>query len=374
MKPLRVLVLMHPDFMPPETTKGYSEKEIYVWKTEYDVISTLRAAGHEVKPLGVQYELKPIRDEIETWKPHVVFNLLEQFHGEPAYDQNVASYLELLRVPYTGCNPRGLMLARGKALSKKLLAFHRIPSPAFAVFPMGRKVKRPAKLGFPLIVKSASEDSSIGIAQASVVDSDEKLAERVAFIHERVGTDALAEQFIEGREIYVGVLGNDRLKVLPVWELQFGDMDENQNRIATAKVKHDVNYQEKLGIVDGPAKDLTPELATRIQQMAKRICRTLELDGYARVDFRLSADGVPYFLEANPNPEIARFEEFARAAQHDGVKYPDLLQRILQLALSRAKAAGFPAEIGGEGENGAEAEVEGSPTRTLPHARPARRR
>lgn len=373
LKSLRVLVLMHPDFMPPESAKGYSDKEINVWKTEYDVIHTLRGLGHEVKPLGVQYELKPIRDEVETWKPHVVFNLLEQFHGEPAYDQNVASYLELLRIPYTGCNPRGLMLARGKALSKKLLAYHRVPSPAFVVFPMGRKVKRPAKLGFPLIVKSASEDSSIGIAQASVVDSDEKLAERVAFIHERVGTDAIAEQFIEGREIYVGVLGNDRLKVLPVWELQFGDMDEGQNRIATAKVKHDVNYQEKLGIVHGPAKDLAPELAARIQQLAKRICRTLELDGYARVDFRLGADGVPYYLEANPNPEIAKIEEFAEAAKHDGLKYPELLQRILQLAIARGKAAGFGAESSGEGES-VEAEGDAAATRNLPHARPARRR
>ncbi len=375
-KSLRVLVLMHPDFMPPESDAGYSEKEINVWKTEYDVIQTLRGLGHEVKPLGVQYELKPIRDEVETWQPHVVFNLLEQFHGEPAYDQNVASYLELLRVPYTGCNPRGLMLARGKALSKKLLAFHRIPSPAFAVFPMGRKVRRPAKLGFPLIVKSASEDSSIGIAQASVVDSDEKLAERVAFIHERVGTDALAEQYIEGRELYVGVLGNDRLKVLPVWELLFGDMDENQMRIATAKVKHDVNYQEKLGIVQRLAEDLPPELAARIQNLAKRICRTLELDGYARVDFRLAADGVPYFLEANPNPDIARIEVFAEAAKHEGIKYPELMQRILQLAIARAKAAGFtPGTIGeGEGNGETESETEGAAPRALPHTRPNRRR
>ena len=188
MKRLRVLVLMHPDLMPPDTLKGYTEQEINVWKTEYDVVTTLRANGHEVKPLGVQYELRPIRDAIESWKPHVVFNLLEQFHGEPTYDQNVASYLELLRMPYTGCNPRGLMLARGKDLSKKLMSYHRIPVPAFAVFPIDRKVKRPARLALPLIVKSVSEDASLGIAQASVVDSDEKLAERVAFIHERIGT------------------------------------------------------------------------------------------------------------------------------------------------------------------------------------------
>jgi D-alanine-D-alanine ligase len=153
-------------------------------------------------------------------------------------------------------------------------------------------------------------------------------------------------------------------------------MDEGQNRIATAKVKHDVNYQEKLGIVHGPAKNLTPELAARIQSLAKRICRTLELDGYARVDFRLAADGVPYFLEANPNPEIAKIEEFAEAAKHDGIKYPDLLHRILLLAIARGKAAGFSAESSGEGESNGEAEVEGEGTvpRNLPHARPARRR
>src|SRR6266403_4802422 len=179
MKRLRVLVLLHPDLMPPDSLEGHSEQEIHTWKTEYDVVSTLRAAGHDVRPLGVQHELKPIRDEIEGWKPDVVFNLLEQFHGEAAYDQNVASYLELLRIPYTGCNPRGLMLARGKDISKKLLTYHRIPLPAFAVFPKRRKIARPPRLGLPLIVKSLSEDASLGTSQASVVDSDEKLVERV---------------------------------------------------------------------------------------------------------------------------------------------------------------------------------------------------
>jgi D-alanine-D-alanine ligase len=167
MKRSRVLVLLHPDLVPPDDLKGYSEKEIHVWKTEYDVVSTLRGSGHDVRPLGVQDELKPIRDAVEEFKPDVVFNLLEQFHGEAAYDQNVASYLELLQIPYTGCNPRGLMLARGKALSKKLLSYHRIPAPNFAVFAKRRRIRRPARLAFPLIVKSVSEDASIGIAQAS---------------------------------------------------------------------------------------------------------------------------------------------------------------------------------------------------------------
>jgi D-alanine-D-alanine ligase len=340
MKPLRVLVLSHPDLIAPESVEGRSEREIYNWKTVTSVMGTLLAAGHDVRALGVHVELRPIRDEIAGWQPDVVFNLLEEFHGETAYDQNVASYLELLRAPYTGCNPRGLMLARGKDLSKTLVAYHRIPTPEFAVFPRQRKVKRPPRLEFPLIVKTLSEDASRGIAQASVVNSDEKLAERVAFIHERIGTAAIAEQYIEGRELYVGVLGNERLRVLPVWELEFGESSSRANRIATARVKHDPVYQERRGILQGPAEDLTPELEARIQRLAKRIYRTLALDGYARIDFRLANDGTPYFLEANPNPEIEENEEFAQAALYADIQYRELLERILTLGIRRAKLRG----------------------------------
>lgn len=337
MRRLRVLVLMHPDFVPPESTEGYTARQINELKTEYDVVSTLRASGHDVRPLGVQEEIKPVREAIEEFKPHVVFNLLEQFHHEPVYDQHIPSFLELMQIPYTGCNPRGLILARGKDLSKTLVHFRRIAVPAFAVFPRRHKVKRPARLALPLIVKSLNEDGSFGISQASIVDTDEKLAERVAFVHERVGTAAIAEQYIEGRELYVGVLGNNRLRVLPVWELKFGTMG-GARHIATEKVKHDTDYQERVGIVDGPATDLAPEVQARIQRTAKRIYRTLGLDGYGRIDFRLAADGTLYFIEANPNPEIAKSQEFATAAQHDGLDYPSLLNRILALGISRAKA------------------------------------
>jgi len=340
MRPLRVLVLSHPELIPPESVEGRSERELHEWKTVSSVTAALKAAGHDVRALGVQLELQPIRDEIDEWKPHVVFNLLEEFHGQTAYDQNVASYLELLRVPYTGCNPRGLMLARGKDLSKTLVAYHRIATPTFHVFPMRRKVRRPPRLQFPLIVKTLSEDASRGIAQASVVNSDEKLIERVDFIHERIGTAAIAEQYIEGRELYVGVLGNERLRVFPVWELEFGESSTRANRIATARVKHDPVYQERRGILQGPAEDLAPELAARIQRIAKRIYRTLALDGYARIDFRLSAESVPYFLEANPNPEIAIHEEFAEAADYDGLDYTALLERILALGIRRAEVRG----------------------------------
>ncbi len=336
MKRLRVLALMHPQLVPPESLEGYTDKDINSWKTEFDVVHTLRGVGHEVRPLGVQYELRPIRDAVDEWKPHVVFNLLEEFHGEVLFDQNVVSYLELLKVPYTGCNPRGMIISRGKALSKKLLAYHRIRVPDFHVFPIGRRIARPRWLKFPLIVKSLTADSSVGISQASIVDTDEKLVERAQFIHERIGTDAIVEQFIEGRELYVSVMGNERLVAFPPWELFADRKSDGAPLIATAKVKHDLEYQQRLGVAFRAA-ELTPEQAARLAHVSKRIYKTLELSGYARIDFRLGADGQFYFLEANPNPEIARREEFAASARAVGIEYPELLQRILNIGLRQRR-------------------------------------
>lgn len=338
MKKQRVLVLLDADLMPPETLKGLSADEQYRIKTEYDVINTLRANGHDVQPLGLHNELQPIRQEVEAWKPTVVFNLVEEFHGTSAYDQNVAGYLELLRIPYTGCGSRGMVLARGKDLSKKILSYHRVPVPDFAVFPVNRKVRRPKHLAFPLIVKSLGEDASLGISQASVVNSDEELAKRILFIHEYYGP-AIAEQYVPGRELYVGLLGNDRRRTLPVWELEFTNLAPGAVPIATERAKHNLKYQERRGIVQGPAQNLPAALQKRLATLTKRIGRVLELDGYARIDFRLSEDGVPYFLEANPNPEVAKSEEFAESAKHAGIPYGKLLDRILLLALQRARRA-----------------------------------
>ena len=332
-----MLVLMHPDHVPPDTLDGYSAQEILAWKAEYDVVTALRALGHEARPLGVQDELAPIRDAVAEFRPHAVFNLLEEFHHNALFDQNVVSFLELLKVPYTGCNPRGLILARSKSLSKKLLAYHRIHTPEFLVVPRGRRIRRPKKLAFPLIVKSLVEHASFGIAQASLVDDDEKLAERVAFIHESVGTDAIVERYIEGRELYVGVLGNERLIALPVWELVFENLPPGAAAIATAKAKHDIAYQKKRGIDSRPAGGLTPEQAARMAHLAKRIYRTLDLDGYARIDFRFSETGEAYFLDANPNPDISDGEEFAAAAAHIGIDYPALIERIVALGIRRAR-------------------------------------
>lgn len=235
MKPLRVLVLVHEDLVPPDTVEGV-DLTTAGWRTEYEVVHTLRELGHEVRPLGVQHELAVVRQVVDEWKPHIAFNLLEEFSGVAIYDQNVVSYLELLKVPYTGCNPRGLMLARDKGLAKKILYYHRIPIPEFITVPLGRSVKRPKELAFPLIVNSVSEEASLGISQASIVEDDDKLQERVKFIHQSLGTGALVERYIEGREVYVGVMGHHRLQVFPVWELDMSRLPDEAKKIATARV------------------------------------------------------------------------------------------------------------------------------------------
>lgn len=330
----RVLVLMHEALVPPESLEGHSEKEVAEWKTEFDVVAGLNNLGHEVRPLGVASELGPIRLAIEEWKPHVAFNLLEEFHGVTVYDQHVVAFLELMQQPYTGCNPRGLMLAHDKALCKKILSYHRVSAPDFAVFPKGKAVKRSKRLKFPLLVKSATEEASLGISQASIVSNDEKLADRVAFIHEQVGSDALVEEYIEGRELYVGVMGHQRLVTFPIWEMLFANMAEGAARIATAKVKWDTKYQKKHGITTAAAEDLPAGLKELLPRLCKRVYRILGLSGYARLDFRLSEDGKPYLLEVNPNPNLAYGEDFAESAERTGISYEELLQRILNLAIS----------------------------------------
>jgi len=333
MKKLRVLALMHPDLVPPPDAASLSLEERFRYKTEYDVVNTLQQLGHEVRALGVQDELHPIRNAVDDFKPDLAFNLLEEFQGNVLFDQNVVSLLELLRVPYTGCNPRGMIISREKALSKKLLIYHRIRVPAFHVFPFGRRTRRPKTLELPLFVKSLTDHASLGISQASLVKSDEELTDRVAFVHRRLGSDAIAEQFIQGREIYVGVIGNDRLTALPPRELVFENAPDGAPLIATARAKHDLGYQKRHGIDQRAAEDLPEGVAAGLEHLAKRIYRTLELTGYARLDFRLRPDGSLYFLEANPNPEIALGEEFASAAQAAGMEYPELLQRIINLGM-----------------------------------------
>jgi D-alanine-D-alanine ligase len=330
----RVLVLVHPSLVPPATLHGVTEQQYDEWRTEYDVVSGLRAAGHELRVVGVDDSLDELRQTLIDWRPQVVFNLLEEFNGIVSYDQHVVAFLELLCQPYTGCNPRGLLLARDKALCKRLLQAHAIATPPFVLWSRGLRAPSLKSLRFPLFVKSATDDASLGISQASVVANLAQLRARVQFMHQQIGSDALVEEFVAGREFYVGVIGNERPRSLPVWELQFGQLPCSKPAVATRKLKWDRAYQRKYGIGTRRATGLPPMLTQRLGQLARQVYRSLQLSGYARIDFRVAVDGRIFVLEANPNPNLAEIEDFAASAAAAGLSYAATLERIMRLGLN----------------------------------------
>jgi D-alanine-D-alanine ligase len=334
MQKLRILILIEKGNMPPDTVAEADQDLTAPWKTEFDVYSHLHAMGHEVRKLEVHNELSVIREAIAEFKPQVAFNLMDAFGDIHIFDQHVVSFLELVNQPYTGCNPRGLTLTRDKALTKKIMAYHRIHVPKFTVLPRRRRIRRPRDLPFPLIVKSVNVEGSIGISKASLVHDDEHFEERVRFIHESLETYAIAEQYIEGRELYVGVVGNLRLATLPVWELVWDKAPEDMPRFATRRAKSDSGYQRKWGIATRHAEGLGRDFEQSLAHLCKRIYRIMGCSGYARMDFRMSADGQVYLLEANPNPQLGLGDEFAESAAHAGIGYDQLLTRIVKLGLS----------------------------------------
>ncbi len=338
-KKLRVMMLVHVTLVPPDDLVDEADPRMEKYRTEYDVKSALHRLGHEVRVVGVYDDLAPIRTTIEEWKPHIAFNLIEDFAGQSAFDYYVVSYLEMLKMPYTGSNPRGLLLARDKALSKKLLTYHRIHVPQFAVFPIGKKIKPSRNLPYPMIVKSLIEEGSVGIAQASYVENEDQLRERVELIHDRTQGDAIAEQYIDGRELYATVVGNAKLEVFPIRELVFRKVDAGLPKMATYKVKWDLEYRERWGIDYQFARNLPAGLSEQLPKLCKRIYRILELSGYARLDLRLDKENQIYVLEANPNPAIASTEDCAWAAEKAGLNYPQFIQRILTLGLAARRAA-----------------------------------
>jgi D-alanine-D-alanine ligase len=330
MKPQRILVLMHETLVPPDDLSGCTQQQIDEFRTEYDVIQHLKASGHQVRCLGLGDNLAELTHVIHDWRPRVAFNLAEEFQGQVSYDQHLVAYLELLRQPYTGCNPRGLTLSRDKALAKRILVAHGIATPKFLLIDKSRKVPDKHELRYPLFVKSVIDDASYGIAKASLIHDANALKARVTFIHERIGAAALIEEFIAGRELYVAVLGNDRPRAYPVWEMDFGTATDDGVAIATRKAKWDCAFRERHGICSHAAQ-LTPAMRNRIQQLALTAYHALSLTGYARLDFRLSESGELYLLEANANPCLTQTEDFAQSAKAAGDDYAMLLERIIKL-------------------------------------------
>src|SRR3990172_8193495 len=333
-KKLRVLVLAETPGTPPTDQDFSQELKTADWETEAHVLEALKNLGNEVRMVGVYNEPGPILDEVKNYPPDVVFNLTEHFNDHSAYDRNVASLLEMLDLRYTGTGPTGLTLCKNKGMAKEILAYHRIRFPAFAIFPPGASVRRPKRLAFPLFIKPLQEEASYGISQDSFVENDQAFEERVRFIHERMNQEALAEEYVEGRELYVSILGNRSLQVFPIREVIFSEIPEGKPRFSTFKAKWDDAYRQRWGIQNIFAESLPDGMAERIAKVCKKVYRVLRIRGYGRIDLRVTPEGEIVILEANPNPNLADDDEFSQSALKAGLTYEKMIQRILALALS----------------------------------------
>jgi len=300
--------------------------------TEADVITCLQRLGHEVEALPVFNDVVSIIDKLKSFAPDVVFNLTESFHSNRAHEPNIPALLELMKARYTGARPDGMMLCKDKALAKKVLAYHRVRVPHFVISSESHPLKRLRRFTFPAFVKPVSEESSDGIAKASFARSEEEALERARFIQEKFHCDALIEEYIEGRELYLSVMGNRKLAVFPPREIVFEQMPEDEPKFATFKAKWDDAYRKKWGIKNGPARELPPGMEEKLARLARKIYRVLNIRGFGRIDVRLTPSGEIVTIEANPNPSLAREDDFAEAAAAAGVDYNALIQKILDNA------------------------------------------
>jgi D-alanine-D-alanine ligase len=333
---MKVLLLFD---VPEAFARGHDYKAEFAdrenYPTENDVHRALLEDGHEVRLLGLYDDVQPLLDEVREHRPDVIFNLVELFHNVTHWDKNIVALIEMLGVPHTGASSAALFLCNDKAMCKKILRFHRVRTPRFHTFYRGGPVWLPATLKMPCIVKPLTEEASRGISQASVVDDDDELKERVNMIHQRMDRDAIAEEYIEGRELYVSVIGDARLRVLPPREMTFGQMSDDEPRIATYKAKWDDAYRKRWGIKNAFAAGLGNGLAENIHDTCKRAYRALNIRSYARFDLRVTAAGQVYVIEPNVNPNIARDDEIAQSADKVGISYRALIRRLVSQALRR---------------------------------------
>jgi D-alanine-D-alanine ligase len=270
---------------------------------------------------------------LEEDPPDLVFNLCEAFGNDRDFEPHVAALLELMKVPYTGAGVTPLRVCKDKSLTKKILSYHRVRVPRFVVSPKNKPLKGLGKFAFPAFIKPLALEASEGIAQLSLAENEKQALERVRYINEKLGVDAIIEEYIEGRELYVGVLGNERLMAFPPRELFFREVAEGEPKFATFRAKWDDEYRKKWGINTGAARGISTEMERQIAKLCKKIYRLLQMRGYGRIDLRLTPQGEVVFIEANPNPSIAREDDFARSAEKAGLDYEELIARILRLGL-----------------------------------------
>ena len=332
---MKIIALIDPETFAPDDPQFEQGLDHVLRLLEYHVVEALRILGHTVDVMPFELDILQTLQQIVDTKPDLIFNLTEHFRGDRQMDMNIASLLELSGYPYTGTGPSGLLLCRDKALAKTILNHHRVKVPDFASLPVGT-TRLQRRMDYPMIVKPALMDGSDGISRSSIVFNETELAERAEMLHSRTQQPVICEAFVHGREIYVGVLGNRQLTVLPARELRFDASAEEGPKIATARVKLDEAYRKKWNIQYTFA-ELDPEMERKIARVCKRIYRVLHLRDYARIDLRISPEGVIYCLEANPNPDLTMGDELSEAAERAGISYEQLIARIVHQARRRTR-------------------------------------
>ncbi len=325
----------------PHEHMARMEEEVAGWndsepEQEYQVAHALLKKGHDVQLLPVGEDPSELLSGLRDRPPDVVFNCTEAFQNMDKLDFVVPALLEAEELCYTGAPPVALMATRNKALSKKLLSHHGIHVPDFVTYRLGEKVPAKVDMTFPVIVKPLQLDASMGISQASVVHSRDELAARVEFVHQRFAGAAIAEQFVAGRELYIGLLGNGKkLKVLPATEMVFDKDTKPEERIATKSAKWDEGYRERKGVKNVIARPLSKSVQEELERIAVTAFRTLWLRDYARLDIRLDADDGIWVIEANANPYLNWEHEISKAAQKSGLEWPDFIDKIAKVARKR---------------------------------------
>jgi D-alanine-D-alanine ligase len=323
---------------PPVTPKKAKKRREKPDREE--IADALTKRGHEISSHCLDGKARSLK-AVAGIECDLVFNLTESYAGDDTKDVNIAAYLDLLGLPYTGSGPSGLLLAQDKAVAKRLFTFHGLGTPHFATMYQGR-LHWSDDIHFPVIVKPKREDGSIGIEFSAVVGSIKELMERIDALHADLDSPVLVEEYIEGRELYVAVLGNETPTALPVVELDLSDLPEGTPRIAGTEVKWergtDAYKKTKLRIPE----DLSEDTVAELQDVAVRAYRALEIRDYGRVDMRLAPDGKIYILEVNPNPWLHTTAEFALAAKQTGRDYPTLIEEILNVAMARYRGRAMP--------------------------------
>ncbi len=304
-------------------------------KSVDQIAAALQAAGHKTSIFGVRGDVSKMITGLRRRKPDLVFNLLEQFNDQMLGLVEATAVIELLGIPYTGSGAGELYLQEDKALSKKLLAYENLLYPDFAVFSRDSELETGGNLRMPLFVKPLRMDSSLGIdGSQSLVRNTTELMEQVTRIHRELNDSALCEEFIDGREFYVGVLGNHEAVAFPPIEIDFSKMPPGSPHVLDGKAKFDESSAEYQGTVAVVA-DIDDQMRARLQQVALEACRVLRARDYARVDLRVAETGDIYVIEVNANCYLERESEFAMAAAAAGIEYDELISRIAEHALQR---------------------------------------